>query len=414
MADVVIIGAGLAGLNCAANLSAQGISCTILEASDGVGGRARTDAVDGFLLDRGFQVLLTAYPEAQRALDYAALDLQAFEPGAVIRYGGKFSTLGDPWRRPSKLLATALSPVGTLADKLRVASLRRFVLSQSEDTLLQAPECSTREALDAWGFSEAMRERFFRPFLSGIFLRSDLETSARMFHFVFHMFSSGDAALPARGMGAMADQLAAKLPSGSVRLNAPVKAVTPNGVRLASGEEISAKAVVVATDGVSASSFLPQLPKRPWRGVWCLYFVCETPPVRGGYLVLNGDGKGPINNLTVVTEVAASYAPAGKCLISVSVVDGEWRNESQLLPALKVQLREWFGSQTEAWQHLRSYWIPQSLPDQSKESGGVRQIAAKITNRVYVCGDHCDTASINGALASGRRAAEAVLESLRR
>ena len=197
----VIVGAGLAGLCCAKHLREAGQSSIVLQASDGIGGRVRTDRVEGFLLDRGFQVLLTAYPETQRHLDYAALDLRSFVPGALVHVDGRFHRIVDPWRRPVDALMHALSPIGSLADKARVARLRHRVLRGTLDALWSRPEQSTYAALVADGFSAQMIDRFFRPFFGGVLLDPDLATSSRMFEFTFRMFALGDSAVPAAGMG---------------------------------------------------------------------------------------------------------------------------------------------------------------------------------------------------------------------
>ena len=208
------------GAELARRLTAQGLDVRVLEAADGVGGRVRTDDVNGFQLDRGFQVLLTAYPEAQEVLDYAALDLRPFYAGALIRAAGGFHRLADPWRHPWDALRGLFAPVGGLRDKLRVGRLRRWVLSRELHQLFSGSEESSIAFLRTFGFSDAMIERFFRPFFAGVFLKSELQTSSRMLQFVFAMFAAGDAALPAAGMEAMPRQLAARLPADRIRLKA--------------------------------------------------------------------------------------------------------------------------------------------------------------------------------------------------
>jgi phytoene dehydrogenase-like protein len=216
--DVAIVGAGLAGLRCALGLHRAGLSCTVLEASDGVGGRVRTDIVDGFRLDRGFQVFLTAYPEAREALDYGALRLRPFAPGALVRRSGSFERLGDPFRRPRDLWGTLRARVGTTGDKLRVLRLRRRLRGKSPGEILAAPQTTALAALEREGFSRRMIDGFFRPLFGGVFLDRSLETSSRMLEFVFAMFARGEAALPEAGMGAIPAQLASRLPAGTVRL----------------------------------------------------------------------------------------------------------------------------------------------------------------------------------------------------
>src|SRR5215210_6304108 len=193
-APVIVVGAGLAGLACARELVRAGRSVEILEASDGIGGRVRTDTVDGFLLDRGFQVLLTAYPEARGQLNYAALGLRLFYPGALIRYHGRFYRLADPFRRPADALGSLFNPIGSPADKLRILALRRRAAAGSIDRLFERPETSTMQALTRLDFSNAIIERFFQPFLGGIFLGRELSTTSRMLEFVIRMFAEGNAA----------------------------------------------------------------------------------------------------------------------------------------------------------------------------------------------------------------------------
>ena len=256
----MIVGAGLAGLAAAVHLTAAGRTVTVLEASDGVGGRVRSDVVDGFTLDRGFQVLLTAYPEVDRLLDSDALRLGAFEPGAVIRHRGRFHTVADPFRRPLSLPGTALTPVLGLADKLRVAALRRRVTRTPAVDLLRATDTSTLDHLRSLGFSEAAIDRLFRPLFGGIQLDPSLATSSRMFDIVYRCLATGDSALPAAGMGAIPRQLADRLPSGAVHLGQEVTAVDGGGVSTADGTGHDARAVVVATDGPAASRLLGRPP----------------------------------------------------------------------------------------------------------------------------------------------------------
>ncbi len=406
--DVIIVGGGIAGLNCARHLEQAGWNVTLLEASDRVGGRIRTEVVEGFRLDRGFQVFLTSYTEAQSVLEYPALKLKPFEPGALVRYGGRFHRITDPWRRPWKGLRSVFSPIGTLRDKLRVARLRSQVLGKSLEALLHQPETTTLEALENMGFTPAIIERFFRPFLGGIFLEPELLTSSRMFHFVFRMFSQGDACLPAEGMEAIPRQMAGQLITTKLRLQSPVRRVEAGLVELASGERLNAHAIVVAVDGVTAANLLEEVPQPETQGVTCLYFSADHPPVSEPILVLNGDGYGPINNLCVPNLVAPSYAPDSKHLVSVTVLRQPNLNEVQ--HTVREQLMEWFGPQVNDWRHLRTDQIPDALPRQVPPALAKLERSVRSRPGVYVCGDHRDSASIQGALVSGRRAAIAVLD----
>ena len=407
---VIIVGAGLSGLTCAVELYSRNQSFLLLDAADDVGGRVRTDEVDGFRLDRGFQVLLTAYPECKRLLDYDDLNLKAFWPGALICHGGRFSRFVDPWRKPTQLLQTAFSSVGNLFDKIRVGKLRSVANRGPLAGDLVEQNISTVRALsETYYFSQDMIDQFFRPFLGGVFLDHDLETSSRMLHFVFRMFSQGDTAVPALGMQAIPKQLAARLPSESIRLNSPVRSVTATRVVLANGDELHGRAVVVAADVLSANRLCRELPEpKPPRTVTGLYFAATTRPVDEPMLVLNGESDGLVNNVAVMSNVAQDYAPEGQHLISVSVLDA---NREGLETEVRQQLKTWFGEAVDGWRHLRTYEIPAALPDQSPESLEVPSRTRRLESGVYLCGDHCETGSINGAMASGRLTAEAITAS---
>lgn len=405
--DVLIIGAGLAGLACARTLHRRGVRFLLLDASDWIGGRVRTDIVDGFRLDRGFQVLLTAYPEAQAQLDYERLGLYVFEPGALIRTGGRFCEIADPFRQPARVLRTLSAPIGTLADKFRIASLRWRTTRSSVPEILAHANSSTSDWLSARGFSPRVIRRFFRPFYGGVFLDPHLSVSSRMLEFTFKMFAEGDAAIPGKGMQAIPEQLAEEFPAGSVRLGAQVEAIEGNIARLAGGESLRADAVVVATDGLAAARLLPQLKACPARGVTCLYFAASEPPVNRPILVLNGSGRGLVNHLHVASAVAPSYAPPGQALVSVSIAGNPARDDASLQADVRAQLRRWYGRSVDRWRLLRVYRIPNALPAMAAPG---RARSARLAPGLYVCGDHRASPSIQGALESGRLAGEALLQ----
>ena len=406
MSEVVIVGAGMAGLTCARRLQRDGVECVVLDAADAVGGRVRTDVVQGFRLDRGFQVLLTAYPTARRWLDYESLSLMRFTAGALVWCDGRMCLVGDPWREPRALLATLRAPVGSLRDKVRVATLRSAARKGSLEELFARPETSTLQALRAHGFSARMIERFLRPWLGGIFLERELATSSRMLEFVLRMFAEGFAAVPAAGMQAIPEQLAAGLAPGTVRLGARVAAIESGAVRLASGERIVASQIVVATDGAGAAALLPEVTAPMWRAVTCVYFSAPASPLGEPTLALNGTGTGLVNNVAVLSDVAPSYAPAGQSLVSVSVLGAPEVEDAQLTTCVTGELRRWFGTAVESWRWLRTYRVPQALPIRMPLE---RPRPKAIRPGVWVTGDFLGSASIQGAMESGEAVAEALL-----
>lgn len=404
--DVVIVGAGLAGLSAAREIQRHGLSVIVLESSDAVGGRVRTDIVDGFQLDRGFQVMLTAYPELHTQVDMRALDLRPFDPGALVWRNGKGHAVSDPFRKPQTLATTAFAPIGGVFDKARIVVLRARVMRRKPAALLGGQDVSTDVALRAFGFSTKIINRFFRPLFGGIQLDPHLATSRRMFDIIFRSLSEGQSVLPSRGMHALPLQMASRLSDGTVHLNTRVSKVEGAKVTLASGESISARAVVVATDGPTASSLLG-IPIVESRKVGCVYFSADTPPTKEKYVVLDGTGNGPVLNVAVISNVAPSYAPADKHLIVAAlpgVTDGDLEAMS------RTQLRSWWGPQVDSWKHLRTYIIEHGGPVQKPPFTPKQRV--NLGNGLFVCGDHRDTGSIQGAMFSGRRCGEAVVRSL--
>ncbi len=412
--DVVIVGAGLAGLCCARILHAAGIDFQVLEASDGIGGRVRTDHVDGFLLDRGFQVLLQDYPEARRVLDYGALNLQSFEPGALIWFGGRMHRFVDPWRKQGEWRNAYDSKVGTLGDKFKLWRLRSRLHAAPLAKIFSRPEQATRAELEALGFSAQMIEHFFEPFFGGIMLDRNLQASSRMFEFVFNIISTGPVSVPAKGMGAIPAQIASKLPPNALRVNSPVEKIEQGKVTVAGGEEIEARAIVVATDGPTAAKLVNSIKPVASRSVSCFYYSADEPPVSEPILVLAGARGGTVNNLAVMNRVAPGYAPEGKSLVSVSVLGNPALTEEQLSGFVIADLKGWFGPVVRSWKLLRSYRISHAQPEQLPGSLEPIERSVKLAPGIFVCGDHRDTASIHGAMTSGRRAAEALVADLKK
>lgn len=406
--DVVIVGAGLAGLACARTLSAAGVRVTVLEASDGVGGRVRTDHVDGFTLDRGFQILLTAYPELTRWYDLDQLELRNFTPGATIWDGSKFRTVGDPLRSPRDLPSTILAPIGSIADKLRLLKLIASVRRGSVPDLLRRPDSSTRAELERLGFSQRFIKQFFEPLFAGIQLDPDLEVSSRRFEVILRMLAVGTSAIPAGGMGTLSDHLAAGLPSGTIRCNEPVKEIAGTTISLESGDRINASAVVVATQGPAASKLLGTADSgsSPVAAIW---FDSSAAPLHNRHIYLDGAQSGPMKNLAVVSDVAPSYAPTGKTLC-VAAIPGAPALDSHLEASVRSQLTSWHPG-ASSWETIRVDVIPHGQPLQRAPLNPRKSV--RLGDGRYVCGDHRDTASLQGALFSGRRAAAAVLADMR-
>ncbi|MFN4144486.1 MAG: NAD(P)/FAD-dependent oxidoreductase [Runella sp.] len=407
--DVIIIGAGIAGLTCANDLRKEGFEPLVVEASDAVGGRIRTDIVDGFRLDRGFQILLTAYPEAQRLLHYEALHLNNFQSGAMIRIGEEFQILGNPFKAPSQLFKTLFSSVGTWGDKLKVLRLAREVSNHSTDSFFSEASTDTLTYLQDYGWSEEMIDTFFKPFFGGVFLENDLTTSSQFFKFVFKQFYSGDAALPAEGIQAIPEQIAQRLPSESLMLHTKAVKIEGHEVTLSNGQVMQAEHIVVATDARQADLLLCRNQKREYNITTCSYFAADRSPLKHKMLVLNPNRLSVVHNLCVPSDIAPSYAPSGKSLISISTQGLELFDEQKLTAHIIQELGAWFGEEVNQWQHLRTYHIPEALlhfPAEASSSD------LRLAKGLYECGDHTAYPSLNAAMATGRKVAEMIAESV--
>ncbi len=404
---VIVIGAGLSGLSCAASLHAQGIAVRVVEAADRVGGRVVTDVVDGFKLDRGFQVLLTAYPEAMKHFDYEALDLHAFYPGALIQVGEQRYRFADPWKKPFASLPAIFAPIATIGDAIRIAKTRSDALRDNDPNPAQ-DTASTDAFLRQRGLSQRVIERFFRPFFGGVMLDRELSTPSSFFRFVFSMFARGPATLPAAGMQALPEQLAAGLPAGCVMLNTAVSSLRDRQVVLASGETLTASAVVMATDADAAARLAGDGFRADWNSTTTVYYAADSSPLGENILLLNGNGQGLVNHICVPSDVCASYAPVGQSLISVSIVGPHDKDDAQLDASIRGEMASWFKHSVADWRFLRAYRISKALPRFRNTNSGT---PAHPDGR-FVCGDHVQDPSINGALLSGRTTSEAVIRYL--
>jgi phytoene dehydrogenase-like protein len=411
-ADVIIVGAGIAGLACARELTRAGVRCLLLDAGDAVGGRIRTDVVDGFLIDRGFQVLLTAYPECREVLDLSALRLRTFYPGALVHLGDRFHKVAHPLRKPLDAISAAASPLITLADLPALARFSAHALAGSLDDLWSRPERTSIDHLRAAGLSGRIIDRFFRPFFGGVFFDPDLQTSSRMLEFTFRMFASGQTAVPERGMQAIPEQLAAGLPEGTLHLNTRAAHAEAHRITLQDGDILEARAVVIAADGAEAERLIPGAGRTEWQGTTSLSFAAPASPIAEPILILDGDGAGPINHLCVMSNVAPSYAPPGQHLISANMTRLAELPDSNLEAAARRQLHQWFGEAVAAWRLLRIDRIPRALPRQVPPALEPARRSVRTPSGAFICGDHRENASINGAIASGRRAAAEVLTAL--
>lgn len=405
MTDVIVIGAGIAGLTCARDLVRDGLDVTVVEASDGIGGRVRTDEVDGLLLDRGFQLINPAYPQARTSLDLASLNLRPFTPGAQVLTDRGMATLADP-RRVTSLVATLRAGAGSTGDKIRFGRYAVACATISVDALARRDDITARAALQAAGISDSFVDAVIEPFFAGVFLEDQLSTSRRFMDLIIRSFVRGTPSVPARGMQAIPQQIADGIPRDAIEFGVRALSVSPGHTDLTSGSR-HARAIVVATDPVGAG-LLTGLDVPQGRPVTTWYHLAHVSPreLTGGKptLVLDGrSSRGPLINTVAITHAAPTYASHGRVLVSSSALG--LRNATPSAEVL-AHLSELYGVNAAGWDEVAVYEIPYALPAQPSPFAIRRP--ADLGDGVFVAGDHRDTASLQGALVSGHRTARAV------
>ena len=403
---VHIVGGGISGLIAARVLEDNGYSPVIIEATDRVGGRVKTDMVSGYALDRGFQVLLTAYPAVQKYIDTNALDLQTFMPGAVIFNAGTPTTIGDPLRELSLLFSTLFSGIGTVSDKFKILQLNRLLKRKTLVEIFETEEKTTEAYLQDFGFSASMINQFFTPFFAGIFLESKLTTSSRMFEFIYKMFAEGYACLPASGIEAIPKQLQEALKKTTFKFHTKVKSIKDGELLLDDGESISTDYIIVATEATSMIKNLND-PRIKWNSCDTLYFETETRNISKPLIGLIPASDSLLNNIFFHTSLK-SNAKKDMQLLSVTVVRQHNLSSEELIIAIQKELKEHCNITTSKF--LKRYSIPRALPALENIQYEVDASETQLTSSIFLAGDVQLNGSLNAAMISGERAALGLLQ----
>ena len=420
--DVAVVGAGTAGLVTARHLADRGFGVACYEREATVGGRVRSTRRDGFVLDRGFQVLFTAYPSARRELDYDALDLRYFTPGAVIARPGHRAVLGDPLRDPSALTESLFNTDVTTRDKLETLALRRELSRRPNAEIFGGDDGSIRDYLTDRGFSEKFVENFAAPFYGGITLDRSLSTSKKVFEFTFKMLSEGRIAVPAEGMGAIPEQLAenAETAGASIHLDSAVETVdaADDGATLSlGGETVEADAVVVAADPRTARELtdVESIPTEAHGCVTQYYVLPNYAALDAGKRPLLNAGSAAPNQVVPVSEVAPDHAPPDSTLISATFLGRPEASDADLAATTREALERWYPARgfddfellhtdrIEFAQFAQPPGIFETLPGVDAPEG-----------RCFLAGEYTEASSLNAAMASGMKAARAVDRALGR
>lgn len=406
--NIHIVGAGISGLLAAKTLEDNGYIPTIIEATDSVGGRVKTDIVDGYQLDHGFQVLLNAYPKAVEHLDFSALELQKFLPGATIFSNGKQQTIGDPLRDLSLLFSTVTSSVGTFSDKLKILKLNSNLKKKSLESIFESKTLSTLDYLKDKGFSDAIIQQFFRPFFTGIFLEPDLKTSSRMFEFVYKMFGEGLAVLPKGGIGAISEQLKSQLKTTKFIFNTKVNSVSDKALALSNGEVIDTHFTIITS---GASELIGNLNHQHvnWKSCYNIYFETEARAISKPLIGLIADKDSLVNNIFYHNSLD-TVKRGVKELLSITVVKSHDLDEEALVKQVESELATKYNIYVS--KHLKTYHIKQALPDITDLQYDISPTETQIKPTIFLAGDYLLNGSLNAAMISGERAAEGLIMSL--
>lgn len=403
-----IIGAGISGLAAAIELERHGYQPVIIDINNEVGGRVTTEIINGYQLDRGFQVLLEAYPKAKQHLNYNALKLQYFLPGAVIFKNGNQQTIGDALRKPALLWDTLISSVATFGDKLKILKLNRHLKKRSLEEIFNKPEQTTLRYLQEFGFSSKIIEEFFKPFFSGIFLEPNLNTSSRMFEYVYKMFGEGMAVLPKEGIAAIPKQLKSKLKTTEFVFNTKVREITDTSLELENGEVLNTHFTIVAT---TASALIPNLNNQEvqWKRCDTLYFEVEKRNLNKPIIGLVADKEALINNIFFHDSLEMTHKGPHH-LLSVTVVKPHQLSTEALIEIVISDLNTFCKIQNPIF--LKHYPIEEALPNLKDLRYDCEPSETQLKPTIFLAGDYMLNGSLNAAMISGERAAQGVIKSL--
>ena len=400
--EIYIIGAGISGLIAAYELEQEGYRPIIIDQTDDVGGRVKTLNEKGYALDLGFQVLLSAYPLANRYLDMDKLDLCYLESGALVYADSKSYLIGDPLRNWKVLGPTLMADIGTIRDKLKILQLNQRLKHKSLKEIFESPERTTQEYLIEFGFSSKIVDRFFKPFFAGIFLEPDLRTSSRMFEFVYKMFGEGYATIPKLGIGEISNQLKSKLRHTQFIFNCEVEKVTNEHIFIHSGDKKPHDGVIIATN---ASSLLPGLKDQEvaWKGCMCLYFEVDQTNIPDKTIALISEPGNYANNLYAYKDLGT-----GKTILSVTTLKHSKKSDKEIIDTIVAEVKKYAGSSRVNYIH--HYTINQALPDVQDLRMTAEPADSEVLENVFLAGDYLLNGSLNAAMESGRLAAQGVVQ----
>lgn len=398
---VHIIGAGISGLTAAIELEKKGYKPIIIEADKQHGGRVQTDWIDDYPYDRGFQVLLTAYPALGRYVDLSALNLEYFYPGAIVIKNGKEHTIGDPLRYFPFIKSVFDNSIANITDKIKTLKLSQKLKRKSLESIFSSGHHSTLDYLKEVGFSRSVIEHFYRPFFGGIFLESELLTSSRMFEFVFKMFAQGYAAIPANGIQAISDQLKNSLCQTEFMMNTAVVKVEDGHIIL-KDRSIKSDRTIIATE---PCNLLQGSQKIEWKSCYNFFYYVTTRNKHSRMIYLNADASQWVNNFHYPTDLHPH--PHGKTVLSATIIKESTLSLSQLESKVREELTALTGNTDLI--PVTAYHIPKALPNVAEPHYAVHSSASRFSKTIFLAGDHYSSGSLNSAMESGKVAADLLI-----
>lgn len=402
-ADIIIVGAGLTGLRAGLECARAGASVMLIDKERTVGGRVQTLAVDGCLLDQGFQVLHTAYPELKTLPSLSKLKLRPFLSGASVYFSDDTAPISllNPLRHPVKGMKSLLSRACSLSDLIKCSP----IINPSYRRGPKRMSTTVSALLKRARFTTIFEKAFLQPMLRGVLLDERLNSDAGLALFYAHVIALGQATLPQQGIQALPQLLADEIGTGHILLNTSVKRLSANRIELDDGRELSARCIVCTTDALSAATFGGRMQTLPFNGTRTVYFRSPSPPFSDPILTLSGDGLGPVNHLAVLTNVQPSYTADNSALVSLSIIGRPAVTPlDELLVQIRDQMRKWFGNNAQQWEFVKDFYIPDAIPARPRFGEGW-----EVHEGIYYAGDYLSYGSQNGALQAGRRVGEEVL-----
>ncbi|HUH72785.1 MAG TPA: NAD(P)/FAD-dependent oxidoreductase [Chitinophagales bacterium] len=407
MLDVIIVGAGLSGLSAAYQLQQKGYKVAIYEANGKVGGRCKSDYIDGYILDKGLHFFQKGYTESKNTFDYKPLRMESIYPGAMIHFNNNFHLVTNPLRNIGDVFSMAFLPFMSFGDKIKLGSMLTYLMTSNDDQLKKWQSITTMDYLKSRGFSDKLIETLFRPLCHAIYFDPSLQTSAYLFTSMMKSFAFEESALPAYGIGSIAVQLGEKLEENTVHFHSKVKNVFEDRVELTSGEVIHARKVIVSIPPQEVEKIFPERKNKvEYSPYTCLYFSTKTPPVKSAIILLNGKKEGIVNHVFVPTTIQPSYAPPGNHLVCVTLRSFEDKEEDELIDDILTELIDWFGVKVNDWMHIKTYHIQSALPT-IHANHEIKY--SEVDNGIHFCGDSLSYGSVDNALISGKATAQAVM-----